>query len=213
MIPACPPRFLRLGLVVAAFAAVSILDAAYAAAPPTQKAEVLGGVFVEVGPDGQLKLSTESDNPIPLRGGLFAIKQDDHWRIDRLPRNNVAELSAGDFEASWQRYLNQRVLVRSIPVRTVTVRDAWGDLPGDMKGFVMVNAFDQSEALKYMILNCGRSHHEKGSGCTVDVSGYVESDEFLGKQITGSTNPRPRLVDAVFTLKPPQAATMAKGKK
>ena len=75
--------------------------------------------------------------------------------------------------------------------------------------FKIVNHFDQPEALKYLIPNCGWDKKEHGArwkaSCTVDVSGFVEVDS--------SYKDYARLVDAVFVHWPPQAETPAKGKK
>lgn len=205
MIPveSCPPRFLRLhlcaGLVIAASFCVPY--AAYAADSPT---EVSGGVYVEVTPDGQLKFSTEGDNPIPLRDGRFAIQQDGHWSLERLPRDNPTEVKPLDFAVSWKQHLNHRVLLRSIPVTSAKVSQVYARLPG-LSLVTVENADDQPDMLRYLIENCGSYSSDKPA-CKVDISAVVETERYEKSE--------PRLVDGVFTrTKPQQAAATAKGKK
>ena len=205
MIPviSCPPRFRRLqlcaGLVVAASVSLCVSVCAYAADLPV---EVSGGVFVEVTPDGQLKFSTESDNPIPLRDGRFAIEQNGHWSLGRLPRDNPTEVSPIDFAVSWKQYLNHRVLIKPVTAYAATADYVRVQLPG--RSVRAAPAEDTADTLKHLILNCS-GYSPKEAGCTVAVSGVVEVAEYENA---------PRLVDTLFVLhKPGQAAVTAKGKK
>jgi hypothetical protein len=194
MIPviSCLPRFLRCaGLVITAFASLCVSVCAYAAEPPI---EVSGGVFVEVSPDGQLKFSTEGDNPIPLRDGRFAIHQDGHWSIERFPRDNPTEVKPLDFAVSWKQYLNHRVLLRSISVSSAKVSQVYAKLPGfDL--ITVENAEDQPEILKHLIEYCGSWSSGSEAACKVDISAVVEKGKYEKNT--------PRLVDGVFTRTKP----------
>ncbi len=169
---------------------------------PTEKAEVRGGIYATLEPDGQLKFSADTAI-IPLKDGRYAVMQDGRWSFERLPRDTPTDVSLLDFAVSWKQHLNHRVLLKSIPIAMAEVDRQMGTLPGSV--VFMEPAEGQPEALKYLISNCESFINDK-SACTVDVSGIVQATE-AGKPI---------LVDADFVVpnpKPAKAKVQAKPKK